>query len=292
MRRTTRSQLDLHVSTFGLKIRSIKNRLAIQSYGNHCMSCSTMEAYRHKLLRVQLPLPSSDVGMSAVKIVSQLIMIIRGFPSQKNNTVTHIENYAGLSDQLWYGGFAVECDHCDQRIQWGLEGSFIGTPGQPRFSQNQVLCNRCLSNDLYAKIGAWLVVGLAASCNSETCNGHPSPGLSIANEPISYLIDSLLKTVPITSYDQLVPLLGVEAQLPEVRATVLQKARAGVSIVLGSHISPKDCAKVVESAPRGSKRMKPSFSSEKHSASMKPIKSSRLTLQEHTHSASPLEVPV
>ena len=53
--------------------------------------------------------------------------------------VTSIESFSHLSDALWYAGFAVECDRCDQPVRWGAEGSLTGAPGRSRFSQWQVL---------------------------------------------------------------------------------------------------------------------------------------------------------
>lgn len=144
------------------------------------------------------------------------------------NVTQTIENFAQMGDSLWYPNFAVDCDRCDASVRWGAEGSFVSTPGQSRFSQWQVLCSNCLADRFYSEMGVWLIIGLAASCNSDqegTC--------SVAHDPIVSALDSLLRINPSAGSDQLTALLGKEAETPEVRAVVLQKARSQVAAVLG-----------------------------------------------------------
>mmetsp|Transcript_58013 Transcript_58013/g.166347 ORF Transcript_58013/g.166347 Transcript_58013/m.166347 type:complete len:759 (-) Transcript_58013:161-2437(-) len=145
-----------------------------------------------------------------------------------SNTTTAIENITRFANDLWYPGFMVECDRCDQRVQWGIEGSIMGAPGRSRFAQDQVLCNCCLSDKLYAEIGAWVVVALAAG---------PAEGSGgVANAPVTSLLTSLIHLGSrggASKGDLLISLLGAEAEDREVRTAVLRKARSHVGGLLG-----------------------------------------------------------
>lgn len=144
------------------------------------------------------------------------------------STDSTIESFSSLADELWYPGFAVSCDRCERAVKWGAEGSIMGAPGRSRFSQWQVLCNGCLADRLYGEIGAWLVVALAADRGGGV-NG------CVAHGPVSALLEGLLKLCPGTGNgsDQLSMLLGKEAEAPDVRAVVLQKARTHIGRLLG-----------------------------------------------------------
>lgn len=117
--------------------------------------------------------------------------------------------------ELWYEGFAVECDECDAPVEWGQEGSLAGAPGRSRFAQMQVLCNRCLSNNLYGQVGSWLLLGVAAGAQGVEVLG-----------PVETILDQLLllgKPGPVN--DLLIGMLGVEAEYDGARENVLIKVR-------------------------------------------------------------------
>lgn len=137
-------------------------------------------------------------------------------------SVTNIKNYSHLSGQLWYAGFAVECDRCEAPVKWGLDGHLMGSPGRSRFSQRVVLCDSCLCERCYSDIGAWLVVALAASANGSHAAAAP---------PVMSLIDSLLEFRGVDR--KLAAVLGPAVEVTEVRQTVLQKARSRVTAMLG-----------------------------------------------------------
>merc|ERR1712012_275041 len=157
--------------------------------------------------------------------------------ADRPDRTTMIQNWSHLADMLWYPGFVVVCDRCERSVEWGHEGNIAGAPGRSRFSQWQVLCSTCMADRLYAEIGAWLVVALAASASED-----PNVGSGVAQGPVTTLLDTLLQTSPAASCggtDLLVALLGPEAEPPEVRETVLRKARNHVSTVLGQRSSTK-----------------------------------------------------
>jgi len=146
-----------------------------------------------------------------------------------------IESLAPLGEALWYPGFVVQCDRCEQRVQWGQEGSIMGAPDRSRFAQDQVLCNGCLSDKLYSEIGAWVVVQLAAG------RGGPS----VAQAPITSLLTSLINLGSRgcnPKSDLLVALLGCEAEDLEVRTAVLRKACQQVPQLLGGSAPPPSIA--------------------------------------------------
>jgi len=147
-------------------------------------------------------------------------------------TETAIQNFCEQAETLWYQSCPVECDRCDRVLQWGAEGTFVGSPGQSRFTQSKILCSACVSDKLYTEVGAWLVVALAARgepgdrSSSERCVG-------VANGPIAGLLGALENVGPHSGKDQLVALLGEDAEDPDVRAAVLKKAKARVSQLFG-----------------------------------------------------------
>jgi len=160
--------------------------------------------------------------------------------------VAEIQNFAHLSQDLWYAGYVVECDQCERLLNWGAEGSLTSAaPGRPvtgppvgsRFSQSRVLCNCCLADRLYGDIGVWLIVALAAS------SGGDAGQAGVAQGPVTTALDALLRLNTAAGADQLVGLLGEEAKAPEVRAVVLQKARARVASMLGGAKSEPQSSK-------------------------------------------------
>jgi len=140
-----------------------------------------------------------------------------------------IENFKHLVDDLWYPGFMVECDRCEQPVQWGMEGSIMGAPGRSRFAQGQVLCNCCLSDKLYSEIGAWIVVALAAGSGADS-----GGSCSVAEAPVTSLLSTLVNLGPSgdAKADLLVAILGSDAEDPDVRSAVLRKARSNVGNLL------------------------------------------------------------
>lgn len=147
-----------------------------------------------------------------------------------------IENHSALGPELWYDGFVVECDRCDRAIEWGAEGSNVmGSPGRSRFAQWQVLCSGCSAERVYAEIGAWFVVALAADSSDGA-----GVGGRVAEEPIVALLGSLAHLARgKVREDLLTALLGPEAEDPEVRGAVLRKARAHAPKFLG-HRRPQE----------------------------------------------------
>lgn len=156
-----------------------------------------------------------------------------------------IENFSEDADDLWYQGFAVECDRCDQPVSWGLEGSLLGAAGISRFAQWQVLCGSCLADKLYAEIGAWLVVGMVAGDTNEDHNSW-----HVALRPIVNILDMLAPLNLNGKPDQLVALLGEQALNPEVRETVLKRARGNAQGLLkGKGEKPSKSDETHEDAP-------------------------------------------
>jgi len=159
-----------------------------------------------------------------------------------SSAVTSIRNFSCCED-LWYPNFAVDCNRCDAPVQWGAEGILMGAPGRSRFSQWQVLCSSCLSDKLYGDLGAWVVVACANLAN----NGADSDG-TIAYAPMEKLMNHLLQLCPKSGSDQLAALLGKEAEAPDVRAVILQKARTHLGELLrvgagARSASSRECAK-------------------------------------------------
>ena len=123
--------------------------------------------------------------------------------------ITRIEKWSGPAEKLWYSDFAVECDICEQPVKWGHEGSLMGEPGRSRFSQWRVLCNTCLADQIYAEMGAWLTVSLAA--RSE---GQSGTGVDMASGPVTCMLDRLVDLSPHTGLDLLASLMGKEVEAP------------------------------------------------------------------------------
>lgn len=150
------------------------------------------------------------------------------FAAERDSS-TDIIDFKQLGTQLWYEGLAVECDECDELVQWGAEGSLTGAVGRSRFSQPKVLCNRCLANRSYGQIGAWLLLGIAAGPDGAEILG------SVEN-----LIDlqvQLGRGGRVS--DALVDLLGQEAEKPGARENVLLKARERIPNLLLGGGAPK-----------------------------------------------------
>lgn len=138
----------------------------------------------------------------------------------------------------------VSCDQCDREVEWGLEGNMAGAAGRSRFCQWRVICSTCTADRLYAEIGAWLVVALAAHSAED-----PNMRSNIAQAPVTTLLDTLLgvgRTV--ITQDLLVTILGEEAQDPEVRRQVLRKARVHVPNILGDKPVVKEDPEEAEAA--------------------------------------------
>lgn len=136
--------------------------------------------------------------------------------------VVPIANVSADGDSLWYQGFAVECDRCDQPVRWGAEGSMLGAPGKSRFAQWQVLCNGCFSDRLFSEIGAWLVVGLMSAAEGD--GNEPPQGWGVAREPVGSVLETLSRLELSGKPDQLSALLGQDAQMPGVRDEVFRRA--------------------------------------------------------------------
>jgi len=156
----------------------------------------------------------------------------------------HIENFKHLIDELWYPGFMVDCDRCEQPVQWGLEGSIMGAPGRSRFAQELVLCSACLSDKSYSEIGAWMVVALAAG------SGKDSGGsCNVAQAPVTELLNKLIDLCGRGDgkADLLAQILGSDAEDSDVRSAVLKKARSNVANLL-SYRSFSDAALKQEQA--------------------------------------------
>lgn len=137
--------------------------------------------------------------------------------------VTTIKSYSHLAGELWHVGFNVECDRCGGQLKWGSEGGLRGVPGRSRFAQEEAMCGNCFAEQYYSEVGAWLIVGLAASASGT---------MAAATAPITSLIDSLLKNRGADR--QLAALLGPDVESPEIREVVLIKARSRVAAMLGS----------------------------------------------------------
>mmetsp|Transcript_124447 Transcript_124447/g.248220 ORF Transcript_124447/g.248220 Transcript_124447/m.248220 type:complete len:468 (+) Transcript_124447:30-1433(+) len=144
----------------------------------------------------------------------------RSITFKEQVAMVDIKNFSGCAQELWYPGLVVECDKCDRDIVWMETGGPVGDPDKTRFANPQVLCDDCQANRVYCDIGAWYIVQLAASCEKPG-TGAPS---AAASDPILGLVDSLT-TLSTTGSDQLVKILGREAECPEVRSLVIDKAR-------------------------------------------------------------------
>jgi len=135
---------------------------------------------------------------------------------------------------LWYDGFVVECDRCERMLEWGLEGSVTGAPGRSRFAQGQVICSSCAAERMYAEMGAWFAVALAA--DSTHAGGV---GSVVAQEPISAILGNLMNLGKgRVRQDLLTSLLGPESEDADVRIAVLHKARSHVGRFLGGPTLP------------------------------------------------------
>jgi hypothetical protein len=117
------------------------------------------------------------------------------------DVTTAIDNFRYLSDNLWYQHCPVECDLCCQPMNWDHQGDISGAPGRSRFSQWRALCGTCQVNGLYTEMGAWLVVGLAASGHRD---GNDQPCRNIKR-----LLDQMRWLCPeLGGGDQMEALLG------------------------------------------------------------------------------------
>lgn len=131
-----------------------------------------------------------------------------------------VENHSGFGDDLWYPGFVVECDQCENPVEWGAEGSIHGAPGRSRFAQYQVLCNSCQANRLYAEFGVWIIVSLASG-----------RGCKEAMDSLQSVLASLKQMERCSMVDQLIALLGESALAPGVRNVVLEKATGNLGVL-------------------------------------------------------------
>jgi len=167
--------------------------------------------------------------------------------------ISQVVNFS--KENLWYPGYAVECDRCEQPVHWGEEGSYMGSPGQSRFAQGQVFCNACVAEKLYSELGVWLIVALAAGSNTG--------GVSYARDNMCKLLEQLCGMASSARADQLVSLLGREVEDREVRTVVLQKAHRGaLNASFGTAPAACSAARVVkeelrERGPQSSKRGPP-----------------------------------
>lgn len=139
---------------------------------------------------------------------------------------TTMESFAGLGQELWYPGNPVDCNRCGHSVQWGVEGSITGAPNRSRFSQWQVICNACLAERLFADVGVWLTIALAAGEQSDEGD------CSMAVGPLGDLYGQLMQLTMVRP-DHLSSMLGKEALVPDVRQMVLEKARARLPSMLG-----------------------------------------------------------
>lgn len=191
----------------------------------------------------QQPRPSADVRVgSATGRSAQRVTFCEA--GEKRALV---ENFGNLGEELWYPGYMVECDQCEEPVEWGAEGTMTGASGRSRFSQWQVLCNTCVSDRLLAEVGVWFIVALAATCTG-SAGGQHDESVRVAEGPLLECFDKLLQLPPGAQPDQLTALLGKEAEVPEVRATVLRKARLRVPYVLGRPIKSEPAEEASEAA--------------------------------------------
>mmetsp|Transcript_29933 Transcript_29933/g.69626 ORF Transcript_29933/g.69626 Transcript_29933/m.69626 type:complete len:525 (-) Transcript_29933:209-1783(-) len=146
--------------------------------------------------------------------------------AQSSSTID-IKNYG--DDDLWYEGFAVECDLCETPLRWGLEGTMLGSEAGSRFSQKQVLCNACLAEKLYAEVGLWLTIALAGT---RSADGQSSIAKLEATGPVMSHLETLCRLQPGSAgADLLTSTVGSEILQLGPREAFFEKVKTRMSEV-------------------------------------------------------------